>query len=129
MILDQYLGVAGRRQFEQMVRQHHTDIQRILKRLPQFPQDQIGDNYPGGTGITGTALGLTFPAVGKHGAGTWTGGTSKTVTIYTGAGGSESATAFTVSAYLPAGLTIAANALCILDQVYGGTVYAHPHSC
>jgi hypothetical protein len=34
-----------------------------------------------------------------------------------------------VSAYLPAGLTVASNALSILDQVYGGTIYAHPNGC
>ncbi|MCY2966284.1 MAG: hypothetical protein NT069_22070 [Planctomycetota bacterium] len=131
MILDALEGAAKARQIDAYLRQHHTDLQRMMKRMADFAQSQMAGEFPGGTGVpaSGATAGLTYPAIGTHGSGTWTGGSSKTVTIYTGAGGSESATALTVSAYLPAGLTISSGGLCILDQVYGGTVYAHPHSC
>ena len=88
-----------------------------------------GSGSGGGTGSGSGSGGLTYPALGTHGTGSWTGGSSKTVTIYTGTAGSETATGLTVSAYLPTGLTIAANGKVIVQQVYGGTVYAYPHTC
>lgn len=49
---------AKDRELRAMIRQHHTDIQRMLKRLPPMNGGQLGENYPGSTGagsLTGTA--------------------------------------------------------------------------
>lgn len=49
---------AKDRELRAMIRQHHTDIQRLLKRLPPMAGGQLGENYPGSTGA-GSLTGMS----------------------------------------------------------------------
>lgn len=89
-----------RRKIEQMLLQHHVDIQRLLKRIMQRPLEWYGlpphaaDAFSGATG----ALTLPTPLLGKTDA-AHNKGASGTISIYSGTPGAETDTGENVTAF------------------------------